>query len=624
MTSVEQFDHAGTNHISIAKPPKKELPVSCPGCGALSQTVFPDQAGFFTENRSAVKTYLYGKEDTIKNEDRVFEAAISQANKDLIQDLGLQNNPLQLPQPLGQPIPVCDRCHNLLHHSTGTSVIHPTIESIEQIISESPYTHNHIYHVLDAADFPMSLIPNLQYRLSLTPMRTHNRRSKHRKWYHGRVAEVSFIITRADLLAPQKEQVDSLMPYLVEVLRSALGRSSDKLRLGNVRCVSAKRGWWTKHVKEAIWDRGGAVWMVGKVNVGKSNLFEVVFPKGRSTDVDVDQLRLKARNGDSLGAEQVAELVDPPTVSSNHDSPGGKTEELEDLQEDDMGGKLLPPAQAEMSYSVMPIISALPGTTASPIRVPFGKGRGELIDLPGLERSSLDRYVRPEHRNELVMTNRIVPEQQSIKPGQSLLLGGLIRITPKTPDLVFLTYTFLPLSPHITSTEKAIGIQTGERVSGVPTIGEDFTAQSISSAGVFQLKWDVTRRRAGPLTSPSAAKLKPEQLPFVVYAADILIEGCGWVEVVAQVRKRRPSMVETAPRSGEDAGKYSPIQASEPTKAGASLFPTIEVFSPEGKFIGIRPPMNGWLLNKKPDPAHARKSRPRRSMRSMKVARKPA
>ncbi|KAL9087858.1 MAG: hypothetical protein Q9165_006420 [Trypethelium subeluteriae] len=451
-------------------------------------------------------------------------------------------------------------------------------------------------------------------------MRTQNRRSKHRQWHRGRVAEVSFIITRADLLAPQKEQVDTLMPYLIEVLRSALGRTAEKLRLGNVRCVSAKRGWWTKHVKEAIWDRGGAGWMVGKVNVGKSNLFEVVFPKGRSMNGDADQLRSETQQEDPLQADPHAARMHSDDTAGPQ-SIVGAVEHSEGLDQDDMGGELLPPAQTEIPYPVMPIISPLPGTTASPIRVPFGKGKGELIDLPGLERSSLERYVKQEHRKELVMTHRIVPDQQSIKPGQSLLLGGLIRITPKTPDLVFLAYAFVPLAPHLTSTEKAAAIQTGERASGIPTVGEDFAARSTSSAGVFQLKWDVTRRRAGPLTSSSAARLKPEQLPFVVYAADILIEGCGWVEVVAQVRKRGSLAVRPSAAPSQEAGTYRPLSTSEPVGELNSMYPVIEVFSPEGKFIGIRPPMNGWLLNKKPDPAHARKKRPRRSMRSMKATR---
>ena len=78
----------------------------------------------------------------------------------------------------------------------------------------------------------------------------------------------------------------------------------------------------------------------------------------------------------------------------------------------------------------MPTVSHYPGTTASPIRVPFGNGRGELIDLPGLSRGSLEDHVVAKHRPDLVMRQRVKPVQLVIKPGQSLLISGLVRITP--------------------------------------------------------------------------------------------------------------------------------------------------------------------------------------------------
>src|SRR6186713_1284821 len=173
-------------------------------------------------------------------------------------------------------LPYCDRCHNLVHHNEGTPIIHPTLRSVQEILSESPHKHNHILHVLDAADFPMSLIPKLQKHLQLAPQRSRNRRASTETFYRGRKADLAFVITRADLLAPKKEQLDSLMPYIVQVLREALGTAGESTRLGNVYCVSSHRGWWTRHIKEDIWERGGGCWMVGKANVGKSSLFENV------------------------------------------------------------------------------------------------------------------------------------------------------------------------------------------------------------------------------------------------------------------------------------------------------------------------------------------------------------
>lgn len=490
------------------------------------------------------------------------------------------------------PPPVCDRCHKLIHHHAGTSIQHPSIESIQDTIMESPHKYNHVYHVVDAADFPMSFIPRLHTLLDITRQRSLNRRSKVGRFYHGKKTEVSFIITRSDLLAPLKTQVDSMMPYLVSVLRDALGSIGKDVRLGNVRCVSAKRGWWTKELKEDIWNRGGGGWMVGKVNVGKSQLFESVFPKGRRGIVKVGH-----------------QLSTSPQLGKDEDMIGGgdNATTSHNLPMDALS--LLPPAQLETDFPEMPLVSSLPGTTASPIRVPFGNGKGELIDLPGLSRGDLELHVQEAHRPSLVMKSRIQPEQQVIKPGQSLLIGGFIRITPCTSDTIFMGYSFTPLESHLTSTEKAIGIQTQEIETGTLNVAVPGTGAKISSAGKFPLKWDVTKQRSGPVTERSAAGIKVERLPWRVLSTDILIEGCGWVELVAQVRAKSLNVVSRTPFGESQA---SDMSGPEPE------WPEVEVFSPKGKFIGSRRPMGAWLIAESKRPVRATKSRPRRSMKGAK------
>ncbi|MCJ1392439.1 hypothetical protein MMC18_005306 [Xylographa bjoerkii] len=496
--------------------------------------------------------------------------------------------------------PVCDRCHHLLYHHTGTPIIHPTVQSIEDIIADSPYKYNHVYHILDAADFPLSLIPQLHHRLSLMPQRSQNRRAKTSKFYHGRKSEMSFIITRSDLLAPSKAQVDSMMPYLLQVLRDALGSSGKDVRLGNVRCVSSERGWWTKQLKEDIWERGGGGWMVGKVNVGKSSLFETVFPKGRNTDIDFRALREEAiETGAGATNHPRFSSQGDRLLSSSDQQVLGLRDDVEDLQDE----SLLPPAPTEVAYPVMPIVSALPGTTASPIRLPFGRGRGELIDLPGLDRGGLEKFVSDKHKIDLVMRQRVKAEQYVVRPGQSILIGGLIRITPLMSDTVLLACPFVPFESHVTNTEKAIAVHTQTLTSGLSVITGEGAGEKMSSAGVFQLKWDVTKQRAGPLTASTAVGLKPQVLPFAVLSADILIEGCGWVELAMQVRKK------ALQNSGDALGT-----------TGESLeYPSVEVFSPQGKHIGIRRPMNAWVIGghhaAKARPGHAR---PRRSMKGVK------
>ena len=586
------------------------LPRSCPGCGAFTQTKDPSQPGFYTTNRKSIKTFIPSNEGAQKShldESRVYEQVLENANVSLISHSGLivseYDDEAEAPssQHAGEAsiTPICNRCHNLIHHCSGAPIVHPTLQSLQAIISESPHKYNHIYHVLDAADFPLSLIPSLQRHLSLAPQRSINRRAKKEYYQYGRKAEMSYIITRSDLLAPKKEQVDRLMPYILQALRDALAGVAENVRLGNVRCVSSKRGWWTKQVKEDVWNRGGGGWMVGKVNVGKSNLFESIFPKGRKEELGIDLVRQPSHH--SLQHKMAKDALAEPRVYVDIPQAGKSIAELSHEQEVQyLGDSLLPPAPKETMYPVLPLISSLPGTTASPIRVPFGGGRGELIDLPGLARGDLEQFVTDDHRLDLVMQHRVKAKQMTIKPGQSLLVGGLVRITPVTPGLTFLAYPFVPVQSHISSTERAEAIHTQKDPFGSSTIAKPNIGDRMNSAGIYSLKWDVTKRRAGPLTNKAAVGLSPESLPFAVLSTDILIEGCGWIEMVAQVRK-----------------KNIEIRAKPGDLFDATTYPRVQIFSPDGRHIGVRRPLSAWLFNGEKPGLSRRSARPRRSMKGV-------
>lgn len=616
------------------------MPITCPGCGALSQNLYPDQVGYYTETRKDVRRWA---SDDANEEDAVYKAAILRADREVAKALGLGRIPdpaVTLPSAAPAPMPVCDRCHGLQYHGTAVPLHYPSLEAIADTIAESPHKNNHIYHVLDAADFPMSLIPRLRDQLSLSRQRSRNRRSRVKDHYiHGGLAEMDFIITRSDLLAPKKEAVDKMMPRLVEILREALGRDGRAIRLNNVRCVSAKRGWWTKEVKESIWKRGGGGWMVGKANVGKSNLFQEVFPKGRGgQDIDFDKLRQDAASPAEAQDEHSAH------VDVKQKSLWGSEQQLTDTARQSPDdyldvNSLLPPPSKEVPFPQMPLVSSLSGTTASPIRLPFGDGRGELIDLPGLARSNLDTYIRPEHRLDAVMTSRVKAHRLTLKPGQSLYLDGLIRITPTYPDeVVFMTHSFIPFAPHVTATEKALAVESGQRThplggKAIADLGRIRANGGLKSAGKFQLKWDVTKAHAGPLVRRDDVGLNAERLAWQTFAADVLIEGCGWVEIVVELRKRKqyhsvqaPSTDSTAPQVSEYIAQFpEDDSASEPESAQAQIrFPEVEVFAPEGKFVGIRRPLNAWQVGgweTKPK-KKGLAPRPRRSMKGSKARRR--
>lgn len=583
---------------------RRGLPESCPGCGALTQDVDAGQPGFYTVSRKAVKRYLNTLQTGHGPPGGMGEAPSDPA-RDTLHD-GDQNGAVKVNGPETSTLsPVCDRCHHLIYDSRGVPIAHPSIEAIADSVAESPFTKNHVYHVVDAADFPMSVIPSIYKSLSLAKPRSQNRRSQHS---FSSKPSLSFIITRSDLLAPTKEMVDRMMPKFISILRATLGRAGRKLRLGNVHLVSAKRGWWTTDLKDSIWKRGGGNWLVGKFNVGKSNLFEVLFPKGSKERAPVYA---------QLEEPQAAEATEEPTSTTFFSE-----------------SSLLPPPQPEVPFPSMPLVSSLPGTTASPIRLPFGNHKGELIDMPGLERGGLDRYVRSKERPELVMTHRPTVSQFNIKPGQSLLLGGgLVRITPvldeTKPSTIMMAYPFTPLKAHVTSTEKAIGAQSQQRESGIDSILAENAGASMVSAGRFLLQTDVTRSRTGSMIRAGA---NLAHLPFQVFATDILVEGVGWVEIVCQVRKSRRE-VRTPPAL---AGVESAVPEDEQISIKSSSFvpfgssdqvsddvirnpPEVEIFTPQGKFIGQRPCLDIWQtwMSGKGEKT-TRATRPRKSMSGAK------
>lgn len=404
----------------------------------------------------------------------------------------------------------------------------------------------------------MSLIPKISHKLALPHAIRTSRGTKSDKFYAGkRWPEMTFIITRADLLAPTRELVDKKMGYMTELLREALQKhlapqktaegKAKKIRLGRVNLISCFRGYYVKPVKERIKKEGGAVWLIGKTNVGKSQFIETCFPK------------------DSTDHEKIAKLVE-------HRQKDSKTRGQDDDSVRDPD-QLLPPAPREDLYPVLPVVSSLSGTTASPIRIPFGRGKGEIIDLPGIHRDGLDEYVEDKLKNHLIMNYPIRnPARQVIKKDQSLILGGgLVRVTTMNPDDVLIAACFVPIESHVTNTEKAIAIQTEQtpypKQGGLmkPGVGE-----LIKRAAEFPLQWDVTAKGL-PLKMKNAVedrRLKVSDLPYRVFAGDLLIEGCGWIELSIQVRTK----------DMQDPGSV----------------PRVEVFTPNGRHVGWRQPMMAY------------------------------
>ena len=94
------------------------------------------EAGHYNLERGPVKAYLARKDDKVLDyETNAFENGLKNADAGLLQELGL-SEPGALAQPKTPTVPVCDRCHNLLHYNRGEPIEHPTLPSLANLLTD--------------------------------------------------------------------------------------------------------------------------------------------------------------------------------------------------------------------------------------------------------------------------------------------------------------------------------------------------------------------------------------------------------------------------------------------------------------------------------------------------------
>ena len=86
---------AATTHDLPTPQQLLDLPRSCPGCGAFTQAVSPDQPGFYSTNRKSVKAFIARHEQNSKHgkaeESEAFDRIMGSADTALLSQLGLDN-----------------------------------------------------------------------------------------------------------------------------------------------------------------------------------------------------------------------------------------------------------------------------------------------------------------------------------------------------------------------------------------------------------------------------------------------------------------------------------------------------------------------------------------------------
>lgn len=73
------------------------LPVCCPGCGAFSQTIEPNEPGYYSLGRKQTRQLLVSKKDAVERENKDIEAAIHAATR--VEDTHQQDATFEVPSP---------------------------------------------------------------------------------------------------------------------------------------------------------------------------------------------------------------------------------------------------------------------------------------------------------------------------------------------------------------------------------------------------------------------------------------------------------------------------------------------------------------------------------------------
>jgi genetic interactor of prohibitins 3, mitochondrial len=87
------------SQTEVSRPKLLLLPVSCPGCGAFAQNMDPNEAGFYSATRKAVKTFAAASRRAGNSrktlEDGVYKAALHNLDGTLLSELGLDGLSVQ-------------------------------------------------------------------------------------------------------------------------------------------------------------------------------------------------------------------------------------------------------------------------------------------------------------------------------------------------------------------------------------------------------------------------------------------------------------------------------------------------------------------------------------------------
>jgi hypothetical protein len=88
-------EHSQSSPILVSQHDGHQLPLACPGCGALTQSVHEHDAGYYSTSRAAVKKYLNPStaesSRELQAEDEVVRNALANVPRELREQFGMDS-----------------------------------------------------------------------------------------------------------------------------------------------------------------------------------------------------------------------------------------------------------------------------------------------------------------------------------------------------------------------------------------------------------------------------------------------------------------------------------------------------------------------------------------------------
>ncbi|KAF7058672.1 hypothetical protein CFC21_065680 [Triticum aestivum] len=404
-------------HLSSPPPPvssppavvSSDLPAvstngKCPGCGIAMQSADPALPGFF--NLPSPKSPDYrARLAPVTADDTGISASLK---SELLQE-GQENSreggavavavvAAEAEAEKKSKVVLCARCHSLRHYGhvkrPDAEVLLPDFDFVAAVGPRLASPSGARSLVLLLADASDF---DGSFPRAVARLVAVTSEAHHADWKRGAPSNLPravLVVTKLDLLPTPSLSPDDVHAWAQARARAGAGAD---LQLAGVHLVSAARGWGVRDLLNHVREVAGArgkVWAVGARNVGKSTLLNAI-----------------AR---CSGAESGQTLTEAP----------------------------------------------VPGTTLGVIRVDGVLGaQAKLFDTPGLLHGhQLTSRLTPEELKLVQVRKEMRPRTYRIKAGQSIHIGGLVRLDVEdlTVGSIYVTVWASPLVPlHMGKTENA-------------------------------------------------------------------------------------------------------------------------------------------------------------------------